>query len=86
MKIKSSQAEHEPQRDCWDNAVAESFFGSLKKERIKKSIYEDRETAVADISEYIESIYNWSRCYSHLRGVSPQQFEAKFKRRPIRLQ
>jgi putative transposase len=43
--------------NCWDNAVAESFFGSLKKEQIKKHIYKDRETVVADISDYIESLF-----------------------------
>jgi putative transposase len=44
--------------NCWDNAVVESFFSSLKKERIKKRIYKNREIAQADISEYIESFYN----------------------------
>lgn len=37
--------------NCWDNAVAESFFGSLKKERIKKQIYKNRELAIADLSD-----------------------------------
>ena len=41
--------------NCWDNAVAESFFGSLKKERIKKKIYKNRDLAAADISDYIAS-------------------------------
>jgi transposase InsO family protein len=40
------------------NAVAESFFSSLKKERIKKRIDKNREIAVADISDYIEAFYN----------------------------
>lgn len=40
--------------NCWDNAVAESFFSSLKKERIKKRIYKTREMARADIFDYIE--------------------------------
>lgn len=44
--------------NCWDNAVAESFFGSLKKERIKKRIYKTRQLAADDISDYIESFYN----------------------------
>ena len=67
--------------NCWDNAVAESFFGSLKKERIKKHIYKNRALAVADISDYIESFYNRARRHSHLNGISPEQFEAEFKRR-----
>jgi putative transposase len=44
--------------NCWDNAVAESFFGSLKKERIKKRIYRNRDLATDDVSDYIESFYN----------------------------
>ena len=62
--------------NCWDNAVAESFFGSLKKERIKKRIYSDRSSAVADITEYIDAFYNPTRRHSYLGGISPDQFEA----------
>jgi putative transposase len=62
--------------NCWDNAVAESFFSSLTKERIKKKIYRNRELAQADISAYIESFYNRTRGHSHLGGVSPEAFEA----------
>ena len=43
--------------NCWDNAVVESFFGSLKKERIKKRVYKTREMARADIFDYIEVFY-----------------------------
>ena len=66
--------------NCWDNAVAESFFSSLKKERIKKRIYPNRELALADIADYIDNFYNCSRRHSHLAGVSPEQFEAAHKR------
>jgi len=66
---------------CWDNAVAESFFSSLKKECIKKRIYKNRELAVAEIAQYIESFYNRTRRHSHLGGVSPEQFEAAGRRR-----
>lgn len=62
--------------NCWDNAVAESFFGSLKKERIKKRIYKNREIATADIAAYIEEFYNPVRRHSYLGGVSPDAFEA----------
>lgn len=61
--------------NCWDNAVAESFFSSLKKERIKKRIYKTRDLARADIFDYIEVFYNRKRRHSHLGGVSPEQFE-----------
>jgi putative transposase len=62
--------------NCWDNAVAESFFSSLKKERIKKLIYKNRRLAIADVADYIDSFYNRTRRHSHLGGLSPEQFEA----------
>jgi putative transposase len=65
--------------NCWDNAVAESFFGSLKKERIKKRIYKNREIATADVADYIESFYNRTRRHSHVGGVSPEEFESAAK-------
>lgn len=62
--------------NCWDNAVAESFFSSLKKERIKKKIYRNRDLAIKDIADYIETFYNPRRRHQHLGGVSPDEFEA----------
>ncbi|MBA3563420.1 MAG: IS3 family transposase [Gammaproteobacteria bacterium] len=62
--------------NCWDNAVAESFFSSLKKERIKKRIYKTRDLARADVFDYIEVFYNRNRRHSHLGGVSPEAFES----------
>jgi putative transposase len=67
--------------NCWDNAVAESFFSSLKMERIKKQIYKNRELASAEVADYIESFYNRVRRHSHLGGVSPEEFEAAHKLR-----
>jgi len=67
--------------NCWDNAVAESFFSSLKKERVKKQIYKNRELALHDVADYIDGFYNATRRHSHLGGVSPEQFEAALKRR-----
>nr|WP_202795717.1 IS3 family transposase [Erwinia sp. Ejp617] len=61
--------------NCWDNAVAESFFSSLKKERIRKRMYKTRDLARADIFDYIEVFYNRARRHSHLGGVSPEAFE-----------
>jgi len=65
--------------NCWDNAVAESFFSSLKKERIKKRIYKTRDIAKEDIFDYIEVFYNRKRRHTHLGGVSPEAFEAASK-------
>lgn len=61
--------------NCWDNAVAESFFSSLKKERIRKRIYKTRDLARSDVFDYIEAFYNRTRRHSHLGGISPEAFE-----------
>jgi putative transposase len=61
--------------NCWDNAVAESFFGSLKKERVRKKVYHTREDARTDLFDYIEMFYNPRRRHSYLGNVSPEVFE-----------
>ena len=61
--------------DCWDNSVAESFFGSLKTERVFFSNYRTRDDAKKDIVDYIEMFYNSRRRHSYLGYVSPRQFE-----------
>jgi putative transposase len=61
--------------NCYDNAVAESFFSSLKKERIRRKIYKTREEARSDIFDYIEVFYNRIRRHSYLGGKSPEAFE-----------
>jgi putative transposase len=66
--------------NCWDNAVAESFFASLKKERVKKRIYKNRDLAIAEVSDYINTFYNRTRRHRHLGGVSPEAFETSAKR------
>ena len=64
--------------DCWDNAVAESFFGSLKTERVFFSNYRTREEARTDIVDYIEMFYNSKRRRSYLGYVSPKEFETNW--------
>jgi len=61
--------------NCYDNAVAESFFSSLKKERIGRHIYHTREEARSDIFDHIEVFYNKKRRHSYLGQVSPYEFE-----------
>lgn len=61
--------------DCWDNAVVESFFGSLKSERVHWRSYQTREEARADIVEYITMFYNSQRLHSYLGYQSPDAFE-----------
>ncbi len=60
--------------NCWDNAPTESFFNSLKNERVHGTRYATREAAIADLFEYIEVFYNRSRRHSTLQSKSPVQF------------
>ena len=61
--------------DCWDNAVAESFFGSLKQERVQWRNYQTRYEAQQDILQYISMFYNSFRLHSYLGYKSPNQYE-----------
>ncbi len=63
--------------DCWDNAVAESFFATLKTELTDAMNYPTQEAAMASISNYIETSYNDARRHSHLGYVSPVEFELR---------
>jgi transposase InsO family protein len=63
--------------DCYDNAVAESFFASLKEEWICGRVYATRTEARRDTFEYIELFYNPTRRHSTLGYISPAQFERR---------
>ena len=61
--------------NCWDNAMMESFFATLKKERIYHEVYATREAARESVFDYIELFYNPRRRHSALGYLSPDQFE-----------
>ena len=63
--------------DCWDNAVSESFFATLRAELVDDERYPTREAAERSIGEYIDNFYNVERLHSHLDYVSPIEFELK---------
>lgn len=63
--------------NCWDNAVAESFFGSLKQELVQWKNYQTRYDAQQDILSYIAMFYNSKRLHSFLGYVPPNQYEAQ---------
>lgn len=63
--------------DCWDNAVAESFFATLRAELVDHETYATAGAAERSIGDYIERFYNVERLHSHLDYVSPIEFELK---------
>ncbi|MCG4390729.1 IS3 family transposase [Escherichia coli] len=67
--------------NCHDNAVAESFFQLLKRERIKKKIYGMREEARSDIFDYIEMFYNSKRRHGSSEQMSPTEYENQYYQR-----
>ena len=69
--------------DCWDNAVAESFFHSLKTELIHHEKFLTRSQANEKIFEYIEIFYNRKRIHSTNNYMSPSEFEEKMLQREI---
>lgn len=71
--------------NCYDNAVVESFFSSLKKERIKRRIFASRQEARAEVFDYIEGFYNRTRRHSHLGLLSPYEFNGFTLEADIRL-
>ncbi len=69
--------------DCWDNAVVESFFGTLKTELDATDQWRTRAEARYDVFEYIEVFYNRQRRHSYLGYVSPARFEAEAMKKTI---
>lgn len=63
--------------DCWDNALAESFFGTLKTELVHRSSWSTRAEARSDLYAYLEGFYNRRRLHSALGYTSPVEFEAQ---------
>jgi transposase InsO family protein len=61
--------------NCYDNAVMESFFGTLKTELTYHESYATRKEAELALFEYLEGFYNTTRLHSSLGYLSPQQFE-----------
>ena len=67
--------------NCYDNAVVESFFQLLKRERIKRRIYATREEAKTDVFDYIEMFYNTKRRHGYNNRLSPVEFERQHSMR-----
>ena len=61
--------------NCYDNAAVESFFGSFKKEKVRRHIFKTREVVRAASFEDIEVFYNRARRHQHLGNISPTEYE-----------
>lgn len=64
--------------NCHDNAVAESVFSALKKERIKRRIYPTRDETLSDVFNYIEMFYNPVRRHGSAGDLAPVEFERRY--------
>lgn len=78
LKAHNLESSMSRRGNCHDNAVAESFFQLLKRERIKRKIYNDRDEAKRDIFDYIEFFYNSKRRHNSNNLLSPIDFEEQF--------
>jgi putative transposase len=78
LKAHDLEASMSRRGNCYDNAVAESFFQLLKRERIRRKIYTDRKEARRDTFDYIELFCNPKRRHGHADAVSPVEFENQF--------
>jgi len=81
--LKQHNLEHSMSRrgNCHDNAVAESFFNLLKRERIRRRAYKTREDARSDVFDYIEMFYNPKRKHARNGMLSPADFERQQQRK-----
>ncbi|NVZ41538.1 IS3 family transposase [Pseudomonas sp. 21615526] len=78
LKANNLVASMSRRGNCHDNAVAESFFQLLKRERIKRKIYTTREDARSDVFDYIEMFYNVKRRHGFNNQLSPVEFEKRY--------
>ncbi len=72
---RSDGVERSARGNCYDNAIVESFFGLLKRERVNRVRYRTRDEARADVFDYIECFYNRKRRHGYLGNISPAAFE-----------
>ena len=83
LDANNLQASMSRRGNCHDNAVAESFFQLLKRERIKRHIYSTRDDARGDVIDYIEMFYNSRRRHGFNEMLSPVEYEKQFIERLV---
>ncbi len=75
LKAQGIECSMSGKGNCYDNAVAESFFATLKRECLHRQCYQTRSETTADVFRYIEIFYNRQRRHSYVGHRSPEQFE-----------
>ena len=83
LDANNLQASMSRRGNCHDNAVAESFFQLLKRERIKRQLYSTRDDARGDVIDYIEMFYNTRRRHGFNEMLSPVEYEKQFTERLV---
>jgi len=83
LKAHNLRASMSRRGNCHDNAVAESFFQLLKRERIRRRIYNSREEARQDVFDYIEMFYNPRRRHGYNNRLSPVDYEKQYFKRLV---
>lgn len=83
LKLHGLEGSMSRRGNCHDNAVAESFFQLLKRERIKKKVYATREHARSEIFDYIELFYNSKRRHGFNDQLSPIEYENRYEERLV---
>ena len=78
QKLLKARCSMSRKANCWNNAVAESFFATLKVEFVHETLFHTQAEATHAIFEYIEVFYNCVRCHSFLGYVSPMGFERNY--------
>ena len=78
LKEHNLEASMSRKGNCHDNAVAESFFSLLKKDRVKRRIFNTRDEARAEVFDYIECFYNPKRNHGTNGGLSHVEFERRY--------
>ena len=77
LKVNNIICSMSDRGSCYDNAVVESFFASLKRERVQRKKYRTRDEARADVFDYIERFYNRQRRHGYVGNISPAEFEER---------
>ncbi|MEM0514665.1 IS3 family transposase [Pseudoalteromonas sp. YIC-827] len=81
LKVNGLEGSMSRRGNCHDNAVAESFFQLLKRERVKRKVYSTRDDAKSDIFDYIEMFYNIKRKHGSNDLLSPVEYEKRYQER-----